>query len=312
LDKLFPNKRGTSRVWLYALLFWSFVGGTFYLERRIATSAWLFGIQLVLLSLTNIAIGLATSEELFEPSLPLVAQKLLAKSKPSLPWIGWSGFIVGLFCLIWSLAAHWPASTLLPGLTATVAGIVLARPIKPRFRIINALLGVACIGVAVFQLIFGWKLDLAPASVQAVHPSRSSTTPITPAARTEEDRQGSGATDQYSGKSLEDNVQLLLKDIQRDRQLIGNFQDYTFMQPRIVHRHGVANNKVEYGMIRIGPSRQMIRVYYTSDNGRNWTSDALPTDPFFKKIWSDDLCNAQHDRWVESLVRQYGEVKKPE
>ena len=95
LDEFFPDKRGTSRVWLYSLLFWPLVGGTIYMERRLGTSVAFFGIQLVLLSLVNIVLGLVVSQSLFKPRLPLRAKTIFDRSEPLLPWIGWLGFVPG-------------------------------------------------------------------------------------------------------------------------------------------------------------------------------------------------------------------------
>lgn len=180
LNKLLSKSHGTGSVWLYALLFWSLVGGTVYLERNLETSMWFFGILMVLISLLNIVLGLASSGGFLEPRLSPAAQTFFAKSKPSLPWIGWFGFILGMFSLIWSLAAHWPPSTLLPGLIAIVAGIVLVRSIPERAVIIKFCLGMVCISAALFQLSFGWMANLTPTSQQGVHASGNATTQIAP------------------------------------------------------------------------------------------------------------------------------------
>ncbi len=167
LDKLFPDKRGTSRVWLYSLLFWPLVGGTIYMERRLGTSVAFFGIQLVLLSLVNIVLGLVVSQSLFKPRLPLRAKTIFDRSEPLLPWIGWLGFVPGLFCLTWTLAAHWPFPALLPPMTAIISGSILVRPILARIEPVTWFVGLACIAAAVFHLIFGWNVNLAAAPVTA-------------------------------------------------------------------------------------------------------------------------------------------------
>ncbi len=157
LDKLLPDKRGTTRVWLYSLLFWPFVGATIFLERHLATSVAFFGIQLTLLSLVNIVLGLAVSQSLFKSRLPLRGQAIFDRSEPLLPWIGWLGFVLGLFCLIWSLAAQRPFSAFLPPITAIIGGIILVRPILARNERVTWFVGMACIAAAIFQLIFGWS-----------------------------------------------------------------------------------------------------------------------------------------------------------
>ncbi len=181
LDELFPDRRGTSRVWLYSLLFWPFVGGTIYMERHLGTSVSFSGIQLLLLSLVNIIVGLAASQSLFKPRLPLPAQTIFDRSEPLLPWIGWLGFVLGLFCLIWSLAAQRPFVTLLPPMTAIIGGSILVRPILARIEPVTWFFGLACIAAAVFHLIFGWNANLATTSVPALHPPGTSATQRSPA-----------------------------------------------------------------------------------------------------------------------------------
>ena len=157
LNKLFPDKRGNDKAWLYSFLFWCFAGATIYLQRKVGTSIWVLGIQLVLLSLVNIAVGVIASEGFLKPRLPLFAQATFVKLKPMQLWIGWSAFVIGLFCLIWSLAANRPQSILIPELSAIVVGLMLIRPIPPRIEIIKSSLGLACIVIALFYLIFGWS-----------------------------------------------------------------------------------------------------------------------------------------------------------
>jgi len=161
LDKLFPSRDRTSRLWLYSLFFWVFVGATIYLERLLGTSVWSFGVLLVLISLLNIAMGVAASEDFIKPRV-IVARRFFGMLHPAQPWIGWSGFVVGLFSLIWSLASHWPPTTLLSGVTGIIAGAILVRPIQASIGILKFCIGMGCVAMAFFQLIFGW--NFSPAS----------------------------------------------------------------------------------------------------------------------------------------------------
>jgi len=159
LDKIFPGKPGTSRQWLYAFLFWTFLAGTIWLQCQIGAPVWFFGIQLVLLSLVNLALGLIACESLLKSRLPLVAQRFMIKLKEMQCCIGWSGFVIGLFYLIWSVTAQGPLLSLVPELTAIAVGIIMVRPSLGCIEAVRYAIGLACILISVCYPALGWKID---------------------------------------------------------------------------------------------------------------------------------------------------------
>ena len=150
----------------------------------------------LLLGLGNVVAGALAAESFLKAKVPPAVQAVMAKAQPMRVGIGAVALVLGLLCLILSLAALRPLSGLLPELSALAVGLMLMRPIlaarvslaeagaatqspaapaQPGFvlkaqRVLAAQaarleafqkpLGLAAIALGLLHLIIGWRLPL--------------------------------------------------------------------------------------------------------------------------------------------------------
>lgn len=275
LDKLFPDRHGADRLWLYSLLFWPLVVGPLYLQHCFGTPFSIFALQLLALAFMNVILGAALSQSLYKARLPLSLQTIFDKSERMLPSIGWLGFVLGLFCLTWSLAAQWPFTAVLPAISAMIGGSILIRPILARRELVTWFVGLACIAAAVFHLVFGWNVNLVAASVPATHE-----------AGTREARNArSFSAEQGTSRNLtlEENVRRFAEYLQQNEQLSGRFEDYLLVTPPSVKADASKANigTHKYEIAFVGP--HALYTFSSADGGIIW-APLPPTDPYLRKL----------------------------